>query len=128
MVLNMASSGGKFKIRKTKWNSMRAANRIPEVALEQKLTDVRRFHAQFKRDLQIEEGKLWQYLFEEAQILKSSLANHSLEDILDGTVSLKRTWASESEEHPPYSESKQKYIFFSFRTICHCILFSSKYR
>ena len=71
-------------------------------------TDIRRFHAQFKRDAQVEEGKLWEYLYDEAEVLKTSLTKNSLEDILDGTVSLKRTWSSESEQPLPPSESRSR--------------------
>ncbi len=78
------------------------ANRIPEVEMERKMTDIRREHAHLKRDARIEEAKLWDVLFENDRLLKSSICRYSYDDIVDRMILVAKE--PEDDEELPYSE------------------------
>lgn len=101
--VTMAGPGYKPSLSRSRWNSLRMANRIPEVELDRKLTEIRRFHAQCKRDMRIEEGVIWDHMFENELILRKSVARHSLEDLLSGAVSVGKRFG-DKEDPPRYSE------------------------
>ena len=104
-----------------KWNSLRAANRIPEVDLERKVAEINRHRAVSKRELLMEEGRLWSEMFENYNVLRTSVARYPERDVINRLILVPKDAAD--DEPQPHSECESVFGFVSLFCACRGGLF-----
>ena len=106
-----------------KWNSLRAANRIPEVELERKVAEINRHRAVSKREMLVEEGRLWSEMFENHKVLRTSIARYPEQEVIRRLILVEKDNAI--DEPQPYSECKLiKCIVSMHYTLTHSLTHS----
>ena len=73
-----------------RWYDLKVAKKKPELEMEKLVTEIGREEAQLKRDRRLEEQLMWNEMFENYNILQTSLAKHNRCDVEAGTVPLYR--------------------------------------
>ncbi|KAK2140511.1 hypothetical protein LSH36_1333g00027 [Paralvinella palmiformis] len=107
-----------------KWNSLRAANRIPEVELERKVAEINRHRAVSKREMLVEEGRLWSEMFENHKVLRTSIARYPEQEVIRRLILVEKDNAI--DEPQPYSEYYRQFIIFKARLMSKMFATSSK--
>ena len=79
---------------------LQTLNRKPYVDAQRKLASIGRERAQVKLAHYNEEDRLWQQLYSNECLLKTSIARHSLAQVKSGSVVLPRPWKEPHQAKP----------------------------